>query len=151
MKKRVYIVVAIVVLAFSVGVVAYAHGPVGGSGDGSMMDGGRSGMMGDGQGISKLWHALTNIFNRSNQTDYNETESLRMQIREKRRELAEMYRSDNTDKELLEQKIEELNRLESKLDKKMSAFDINKTKSLPRLEQHGQAHTRDLNGMHYGW
>jgi Spy/CpxP family protein refolding chaperone len=132
MKKRGYIVVVIVVLAFSVGVVAYEHGPVGGSGGGSVMDGGRSGMMGghgggmmgDGQGISKLWRALTDIFNRSNQTDYSETESLRMQIREKRRELAEMYRSDNTDKDLLEKKIEELNRLESKLDNKMSASDI---------------------------
>jgi hypothetical protein len=49
-----------------------------------------------------------------------------MQIREKRRELAEMYRSGNTDKELLEQKIEELNRLESKLDNTISAFDIKK-------------------------
>jgi Spy/CpxP family protein refolding chaperone len=82
--------------------------------------------MGDGQGISKLWHALMNIFNRSNQADYDETEALRMQIREKRRELAEMYRSGNTDKELLEQKIEELNRLESKLDNTISAFDIKK-------------------------
>lgn len=149
MKKRDYIVVVTVVLAFSVGMVAYAHEPVGGSGGGSMMHGGRSGMMGGhgggmmdyGQGISKLWDALTNIFNRSNQTDYNETESLRMQIREKRRELAEMYRSDNTDKELLEQKIEELNRLESKLDNKISAFDIKKREeSFPS--------NRDRNGMH---
>jgi Spy/CpxP family protein refolding chaperone len=134
MQKRDYIVVVTAVLVFSFGVVAYAHGPVGGSGGGSMMDGGRTGrmgghgggMMGDGQWISELWHALTNIFNRSDQTDYNETESLRAQIREKRRELAEMHRSDNTDKELHVQKIEELNRLESKLDKKMSAFDIKK-------------------------
>ncbi len=123
MKKRIYMVALTMVLSFSIGLVAYAHDPVGGSGAGSMMGGGGMGGMGGhgggmmdyGNVISKLWHGITNMFRSTEQNDYNETELLRMQAREKRREISEMYQSENPDRGLLAQKIEELNRLESKL------------------------------------
>jgi len=136
MKTRSYMVAVAVVATFAIGVVAYAQGPGGGSGGGSMMGGGHGmmggsghgmmggsghGMTGYSKGISNLWEALSKRLDISKQNNYNETETLREQIREKRRELASLYRSENADKKLIHQKIDELNRLESKLDKKMAA------------------------------
>lgn len=128
MKTRSYMVAVAVVATFAIGVVAYAQGPGGGSGGGSMMGGGHGmmggsghGMTGYSKGISNLWEALSKRLDISKQNDYNQTETLREQIREKRRELASLYRSENADKKLIHQKIDELNRLESKLDKKMAA------------------------------
>ena len=46
-------------------------------------------------------------------------EELRQEIREKRRELAYLFRSDTPDKKLIDQKILELSRLEAELDEKM--------------------------------
>ena len=128
MKTRSYMVAVAVVATFAIGVVAYAQGPGGGSGGGSMMGGGRGmmggsghGMTGYSKGISYLWELLSKMLDISKQNDYNQTETLREQIREKTRELASLYRSENADKKLIDQKIDELNRLESKLDKKMAA------------------------------
>lgn len=128
MKTRSYMVAVAVVATFAIGVVAYAQGPGGGSGGRSMMGGGHGmmggsghGMTGYSKGISNLWEALSKRLDISKQNDYNQTETLREQIREKRRELASLYRSENADKKLIHQKIDELNRLESKLDKKMAA------------------------------
>ena len=120
MKTRSYMVAVAVVATFAIGVVAYAQGPGGGSGGGSMMGGGH-GMTGYSKGISYLWELLSKMLDISKQNDYNQTETLREQIREKRGELASLYRSENADKKLIDQKIDELNRLESKLDKKMAA------------------------------
>lgn len=128
MKTRSYMVAVAVAATFAIGVVAYAQGPGGGSGGGSMMGGGHGmtggsghGMTGYSKGISYLWELLSKMLDISKQNDYNQTETLREQIREKTRELASLYRSENADKKLIDQKIDELNRLESKLDKKMAA------------------------------
>jgi Spy/CpxP family protein refolding chaperone len=128
MKTRSYMVAVAVVVTFAIWVVAYAQGPGGGSGGGSMMGGGHGmmggsghGMTGYSKGISYLWELLSKMLDISKQNDYNQTETLREQIREKTRELASLYRSENADKKLIDQKIDELNRLESKLDKKMAA------------------------------
>ncbi len=121
MKTRTYMVAVAVVATFAIGVVAYAQGPGGGSGGGSMMGGSGHGMTGYSKGISYLWELLSKMLDISKQNDYNQTETLREQIREKRGELASLYRSENADKKLIDQKIDELNRLESKLDKKMAA------------------------------
>lgn len=128
MKTRSYMVAVAVVATLAIGIVAHAQGPGGGSGGGSMMGGGRGMMGGSGhrmtgynKGISYLWGLLSKMFDKSKQDDYNQTETLREQIREKRGELASLYRSENADKKLIDQKIYELNRLESELDEKMVA------------------------------
>ena len=82
---------------------------------------GGSGMMGSGEGISSILETL--LGKRSDQDrdydDERDREELRQEIQEKRRELAFLFRSDNPDKKMIDQKIVELNRLEAKLDKKM--------------------------------
>ena len=49
-----------------------------------------------------------------------ETQRLRQEIQEKRLELRDLYRSDKSDKEQIDQKIKELDRLEAELDQKLS-------------------------------
>jgi Spy/CpxP family protein refolding chaperone len=130
MKTKKSIIAVLVIATFTTGAVAYAQGPGGGSegsmkggGGHGMMDGGGHGMMGGGKGISYLWELLSKGLDKSKENSYNETERLREQIREKRRELASLYRSENADKRLIDQKIEELNGLEAELDEKLAASD----------------------------
>ena len=90
-------------------------------GHGGMGGRGGSGMMGSDEGISAIWEALSG--KRANRDrdydDQRDREELRQEIREKRRELAYLFRSDTPDKKLIDQKIVELNRLEAELDEKM--------------------------------
>lgn len=136
MKGRICMVTLAVVALFAVSVATYADNPnegfqgalmMGGGGNGGMsghggMGGG--GMMGWDRGLSALWEYLANSPTKRNETAYDlkEAEALRKQIREKRQELSDMLRADNPDKERLDEKIDELNRLESELDQKTSAF-----------------------------
>jgi len=88
--------------------------------DGSGMGGsgmGGSSMMGGGQGMSDLWNALSGMWNNPNQYDHrsSSTERLRSEIREKRQELRSMVQSSNPDRSAIDQKIRELDRLESEL------------------------------------
>ncbi len=116
MKKIRYIFLASILAVVIIGAVGYADGPGGGTGGVAFammggqggMTGGQGGMMG-GKGYGHGNPDLT-----------EETAFLRKQIREKRAELSALYRSDNADKTLIDQKIDELNLLERRLDKKMS-------------------------------
>jgi len=64
--------------------------------------------------------------NKSEPNNYHDTEKIRAKIREKRHELSFLYRSKKPDKMLIDQKIEELNRLEYDLDKKTGAFGFDR-------------------------
>jgi Spy/CpxP family protein refolding chaperone len=130
MKAKIHMVSAVVVALLAISVHAYADdqsgtsqgGPMlGGSGHGGM---GGGGMMGWGRGMSALWEYLSKNPTERNETPYDqkEAEALKKQIREKRQELSDLLRSDKPDKELLDEKIDELNRLESELDQKTSAL-----------------------------
>ena len=130
MKPRPYIIILGLIATLAIWISAYAQGPGGGSmggggGNGMMGGGGMGGqgMMGGGQGMSGLREELTEKSGKEDQNNYDEeeTEKLRRQIREKRRELSSLYRSKNSDNKLIDQKIAELNRLEFELDEKMSA------------------------------
>jgi Spy/CpxP family protein refolding chaperone len=154
MIRRACMIVVEVIAALAIAAVAYAHGPGAGSWSGSTTGGvvyammGGQGMMGGGQGGgmsgygqqggSNLWDQLTRMFDGSNQQSYRETEGLRMEIQEKRRELAALYRSDKPDKSLIDKKIEELNRLEAELDRETAVS-----------EQRQPTPNRGWNGMGY--
>ena len=126
--------IAFAVMAFiTTGFGAYAHGPGGISGGSSMMGGAYAMMGGHGRGMTGFGQGILNFFrnyfsesNKSEPNNYHDTEKLREKIGEKRRELSLLYRSQKPDKILIDQKIEELNRLESDLDKKTGAFGFDR-------------------------
>ena len=137
-RKAYYLIAVGVIAALTFIPVVYAHGPGAGSWGGSLMGGpeyammGGQGMMGGGQGGgrmgygqggSNLWGELNRMFNGSNQQSHSETETLRREIRQRRQELASLFEADKPDKKLIHEKIEELNRLEGELDRKMAASD----------------------------
>lgn len=132
MKPKFLLIIAAMASAVFIGSWVYAGGMGGsmgsgmGSGGNGMMGGGS--MMGSGQGYSNPWQDQYNPNpynnNRSDQTAYQdnakETETLRQEIREKRQELSELFRSDKPDKRLINQKVDELSKLESDLDRRLS-------------------------------
>ena len=137
-KKAYYLIAVGVIAALAFSPVVYAHGSGPGSWGGSlmgspeyammggqgMMGGGQGGgMMGYGQGSSNLWSDLNRMFNGSHQQSHSETEALRREIRQRRQELASLFEAAKPDKKLIAEKIEELNRLEAELDRKMAASD----------------------------
>ncbi|MGD8761605.1 MAG: periplasmic heavy metal sensor [Desulfobacteraceae bacterium] len=93
----------------------------GGSGGGGMggMGSGNSGMMG-GHMMSNPWQGQPGNQYPSYQYKQTETEKLREAIRQKRQELSDLYRSENPDKDQIDQKINELNKLEAELDRSLS-------------------------------
>jgi len=101
--------------ALLIGTGAYAGGGMGG-GQGMMGSGGND-MMGSGQGFSGPW---TSQPQRSPSYQYEQRERLREEIREKRQELSELYRSDKPNKALIDQKIAELKELETVYDRSVS-------------------------------
>jgi Spy/CpxP family protein refolding chaperone len=163
MKPTIYMVTIAVVLALAIGGLAYAHGPGGDSwvvammgrgGNGmtdghGMMSGNGRDMMGSGQGTSNLSREQANKLDELYRKSYQETEALRKEIRHKREGLASLFRSDNPDKNLVDQKINELNRLESDLDKKMAAYDVERRKILAS-EPREQVPNKSWGGMYYG-
>ena len=98
------------------------QGMMGGQGHGMMGSGG-NGMMGNSPGFTNPWgtQSRPGPYYRDSQRE-NETGRLRYEMREKRQELSELYRSEMPDKELIDQKIAELSRLESDLDKHLSSY-----------------------------
>jgi len=136
MKIVNYIFLTSILTVLIIGGVGYVQAPGGGTGGQAFaMGGGQGGMMGGqggmigGQGgmmggyLRDLWNGYRmspKEYNHDNQDLTEESSSLRKQIREKRAELSALYRSDNADKTLIEKKIDELNRLERRLDEKMS-------------------------------
>lgn len=89
---------------------------MGGGGHGGGMGG--HGMMGWGRGLSTLWEYLSKKPREPDQNPYapKDTEALRAEIKEKRKELDSMLASSNKDEEVINRKIDELNRLELELD-----------------------------------
>ncbi len=130
MKPNFLLIIAAMASAVFIGSWVYAGGMGGsmgggmGSGGNGMMGGG--GMMGSGQGYSNPWQDQYNPnpynSNRFDQRAYQdkarETEKLRQEIREKRQELSELYRSQKPDVAQIDKKIDELSRLEAELDQK---------------------------------
>ena len=116
------------------GAIVYAHGPGGGSGSGNFLGNnsyemmGGHGMMGGGS----MGNFGQNAWNgsRSTSRDYDDKESnrkdeiasLRKEIDKKRRDLAALYRSNVSDKSLIEKKIDELENLERYLDEKTTVY-----------------------------
>jgi len=123
MKPKFLLIIATMASAVFIGSLVYAGGMGGGMMGGGM---GGGGMMGSGQGFSNPWLNQNNPNpynnNRSDQKAYQdnarETEQLRQQIREKRQELSELYRSPKPDTAQIDKKIDELSRLEAQLDQK---------------------------------
>jgi hypothetical protein len=129
MKTAILIITVFVLALFTVSVEPFANGPNGsstvmammGSGGGGGNMGGH-GMSGIGEWILKLWKGLSGEAAVSKQQKMKETEMLRQLIREKRRELSSLVRSPIPDKELIEDKIYELNGLESELDRTIEGY-----------------------------
>jgi hypothetical protein len=100
-------------------------GGMGGDMDGSM--GGGHGMMG-GQGMMS-YGPNPNFSNPQNprsrtspnyQSEKQETEKLRAEVKAKRQELSDLYRAEEPHKEMIDNKIAELDELEAELDEKLS-------------------------------
>jgi len=128
MKSKILLIFAAMVSALFFGSRIYAGGMSGG-GNGMMGGGMGGGMMGShGQGYSSPWQDQYSPnpynHNRPDQKAYQdkaqETEKLRQDIREKRHELSDLYRSEKPDKRLIDQKIDELSKLEKDLDRRLS-------------------------------
>lgn len=122
MKSKILFVIGALAFAIFIGGFVYA----GGMGGGGMGGGGR-GMMGGGhmmdygRGYATPYPDRYNRYNQSEPDQYTnrETERLREEIREKRKELSELYRSEKPDKDQIDEKIDELSRLEAELNQKM--------------------------------
>jgi Spy/CpxP family protein refolding chaperone len=95
------------------------QGMMGGQGHGMMGSGG-NGMMGSGQNFSGPWTSQPQR-SPSNQYEQRERVRLREEIRGKRQELSDLYRSDKPDKALIDQKITQLNALETDYDRSISS------------------------------
>ena len=119
--NRIFFIIAFALTAtIAIGGIAYAGGPGGGGmGGGGMMGGGR--MMDYGRGYAAPFQDQYNRSNESSQYSNREIEGLRYEIRGRREELSDLYRADKPDKELIDQKINELSRLEAELDQKTLA------------------------------
>jgi Spy/CpxP family protein refolding chaperone len=127
MRTKLYIIALAGVVTVAIGMVAYAHGPGGGSAGVSMMGGGGMGMKGGhmrgyGQKILDLFKQLFYETDDPDQKDTIETDALRRQIQEKRIKLYALILSHNPDKNLIGRRIEELNQLEYELDKKYTGM-----------------------------
>lgn len=119
-QKIPYVILGLTAAVF-IGGIAFAGGGMGGGMGGSA--GGGNGMMGGG-------HMMQDNPNMSNprqgqpqqapypsyQSKQAQGQHLKEDIRQKRQELSDLYRSENPDKDLIDQKIEELSRLEAELD-----------------------------------
>jgi hypothetical protein len=131
MKPKILLIIGAMASAVFIGSWVYAGG-MGGMGGG--MGGGH--MMGYGQGYSNPWqnqynpNPYNNRYDRSDENAYQdeakETEELKQDIREKRQELSELFRSEKPDKRLIDQKIDELSKLENDLDRRLAGSQFQK-------------------------
>ena len=151
MSRKLYILATVLLAAIAIGGISNAGGGSGGmgAGGGGGMGGGSGGggmgpgigdgagsAMGDGHGMmGNQGHGMMGYGQsysntryqqpRSNptyqQSEKRETERLRSEIRAKRQELSDLYRSEQPNKEMIDQKIAELDELEAKLDERRSS------------------------------
>ena len=120
MKPKILLIISTIASVLFIGSLAYAGGMGGG-----MMGGGMGGghMMDFGKGYSTPYPDQFNRYNRYDepyQYGPGETKRLRMEIREKRKELSELYREEKPDRALIEKKVNELDKLEAELDHRLS-------------------------------
>jgi hypothetical protein len=135
MKGKNLIIIPVMSALLTIAVIGLAGAMGGGMGGGmggamgggyGMMGGQGQGMMGYGSNFSNPWGAQPTNPNYQNQQNPNyqnqqkETEGLRAEIRAKREELSDLYRAEKPDKEMINQKIEELSKLEAELDQRIS-------------------------------
>jgi len=126
MIEKHLLIAAAITTALLISVGAYAgNGMGGGMGGGQEMMGGQGhGMMGSGgngmmDSDQNLSSPRTSQPRRSPTDQYRQQERVRLseEIRERRQELSDLYRSDKPDKALIDQKIAELNELETAFDR----------------------------------
>jgi hypothetical protein len=118
MNRIFFIIAAALTATIAMGGIVYAGGGMGGGmGGGGMMGGGYM-MKNYGRGYAAPLQDQYNRSNESSQYSNREIEGLRYEIRGRREELSDLYRADKPDKELIDQKIKELSRLEAELDQK---------------------------------
>ena len=89
----------------------------GGMGGGQSMMGGQGHMMGSSPGFLRPGTGRPQRFPAYQYNEQRDRERLRAEIREKRQELSELFRSDKPDKMLIDQKMAELNALETEYDR----------------------------------
>jgi Spy/CpxP family protein refolding chaperone len=126
MRAKIKMVSIALAVAFAFSSIAFAGGQGGGmmGGQGGGMTGGQGGgMMGSGDWMSKLWELLSNRTGKSDLGNDRERAALRIEIREKRKELVSLIQKENPDRVLINQKIEELSRLESEPDSMMASSE----------------------------
>ncbi len=102
-------------LAGGMGRGGMGHGMMGGYGR-DMMEWGQKVLPGPG-------YYQTERPGELNRDDYREIEGLRREIREKRRDLASLFKSENPDRKLIDRKLEELDRLEQELDMRIADYE----------------------------
>ena len=95
------------------------QGMTGGQGHGMMGSGG-NGMMGSDPNYSNPWTSPQSRISPKDQDKQIERQNLSEEIKEKRQELSELYRSDKPERALIDQKIAELNELETAYDRRVS-------------------------------
>ena len=124
MKPNLFITAIAIAISATIGSLALAGGMGGGGmggGGRGMMDGGH--MMDFGKGYSTPYPDQYNRYNRYDESyryGPTETEKLRQEIREKRKELSELYDTKEPDRNLINKKIDELSKLEAELDRRLS-------------------------------
>ena len=132
MNRIFFIIAAALIATIAIGGITYSGGPGGGGMGGGGMGGGGYGMMGGGhmmgndRGYAVPYQDRYNRYNRSDQSNSygpRETERLRQEIREKRKELNELYSSIKPDNDLIDKRIDELSKLEAELDHWLSGTE----------------------------
>ena len=132
MNRIFFIIAAALIATIVIGGITYSGGPGGGGMGGGGMGGGGYGMMGGGhmmgndRGYAVPYQDRYNRYNRSDQSNSygpRETERLRQEIREKRKELNELYSSIKPDNDLIDKRIDELSKLEAELDHRLSGTE----------------------------
>ena len=124
MKPTILLITGVMVMVIFIAGIVFAGGMGGGGmggGGNGMMGGGH--MRGSGQGYALPFQDLYNRYMRSDEPNSygpRETERLRQEIREKRKELKVLYSSVKPDEELIDKKIDELSKLEAELDDRLS-------------------------------
>ena len=124
MKPTILLITGVMVMVIFIAGIVFAGGMGGGGMGGGgygMMGGGH--MRGSGQGYALPFQDLYNRYMRSDEPNSygpGETEKLRQEIREKRKELKVLYSSVKPDEDLIDKKIDELSKLEAELDHRLS-------------------------------
>ena len=124
MKPTILLITGVMVMVIFIAGIVFAGGMGGGGmggGGNGMMGGGH--MRGSGQGYALPFQDLYNRYMRSDEPNSygpRETERLRQEIREKRKELKVLYSSVKPDEDLIDKKIDELSKLEAELDHRLS-------------------------------